>query len=219
MIASEFFSPDIFPLKKTDTCESAMVFMHDWRVFNLPVVDNGKFIGYASFEHLAEAKPKDKIEKLVEPLLQMYVLKTYHLFEVIKQFAESKLTCLAVCDAESSYLGAISLNEVALMYKNSSLVQPGAIITLQMNPQDYSLAELARIIEYNDCKILHVFINPVTSNLGKIVVSLKLNKQNITTVIQTLERYQYSIQSVHQADNQDADLNNRYDWLIKYLNT
>lgn len=219
MTVAELISTDIFPLKKTDTCEMAQVFMQDWRTFNLPVVDSGKVMGYVNFEKMAEAKPKDKVEKYIEPLTQLFTLKSNHFFEVIRQFAETRYTCLAVCDAEHNYEGSISLNEIATVYKNSSLVQPGAIITLVMSPQDYSLAELARIIEYNDCKILHVFIYPDSTNLGRITVSLKLNKQSIGAVVHTLERYQYSIQSIHEINELNADLNSRYDWLIKYLNT
>jgi acetoin utilization protein AcuB len=219
MIVSTFLSPDIFPLKKTDSCEMAMVCMQDWRVFNLPVTENGKLLGYVSYAKLADMGEDKKIEGLIEPLIQLYTIQTSHIFEVIQQFAQTKYTCLAVSDAEQNYTGAVSINEIADVYKNSSLLQPGAIITLVMNPQDYSLSELARVIEYNDCKILHVFIHPDNRDLGKIIVSLKLNKQGITNVIQTLERYQYTIQSVHQVDEQDPELHNRYDWLIKYLNT
>lgn len=219
MTVSELISTDIFPLKKTDTCEMAQVFMQDWRTFNLPVADAGKLLGYVSFEKIAEAKPKDKVEKYIMPATQLFILKSNHFFEVIRQFAETRFTCLAVCDADHNYEGSISLNEIATLYKNSSLVQPGAIITLAMSPQDYSLSEIARIIEYNDCKILHVFIYPDSGNPGKIMVSLKLNKQSIGAVVHTLERYQYTIQSIHEVNELNADLNSRYDWLIKYLNT
>jgi acetoin utilization protein AcuB len=219
MTVAEFTSTDIFPLKKADTCEMALVFMQDWRTFNLPVVDAGIFLGYVRFEDIVDAKSKDKIEKYIAPVTRNFTQKSNHLFEVIRQFAETKYTCLAVCDAELHYEGSVSLNEIANVYKNSSLVQPGAIITLGMSPQDYSLAELARVIEYNDCKILHVFIFPDASNLGKISVSLKLNKQQIGAVVHTLERYQYAIQSIHEINELNADLNSRYDWLIKYLNT
>jgi predicted transcriptional regulator len=219
MTVAEFISTDIFPLKKTDTCEMALVFMHDWRTFNLPVADGGKLLGYVNFEDITEAKPKEKVEKYITPLISLHTQKSSHVFEVIRLFAETRYTCVAVCDQEQNYEGAVSWNEIANVYKSSSLVQPGAILTLTMSPQDYSLSELARIIEYNDCKILHVFIYPDSSNLGKISVSLKLNKQQIGAVVHTLERYQYNIQSIHDINELNADLNSRYDWLIKYLNT
>jgi CBS domain-containing protein len=219
MNVAEFISSDIFPLKKTDTCEMALVFMQDWHTLHLPVTDDGHLIGYVTMDKLLEAESTDKVFNHLQPLTQLYTLKASHFFEAIKLFAETKFTCLAVCDADHLYEGAISINEVLTVYQKSSLSQPGAIVTLVMNPQDYSLAEIARVIEYNDCKIVQVFIQPDSGNPGKISVSLKLNKQSIAAVIHTLERYQYQIQSIHQMDELEADLNNRYDWLIKYLNT
>jgi hypothetical protein len=88
-----------------------------------------------------------------------------------------------------------------------------------MTPQDYSLAELSRIVEYNDAKILNVFVNTLPGNFSKVLVSLKLNRPELNTIVQTLERYQYRIHSVHQSMDQSSDFSTRYEWLIKYLNT
>jgi acetoin utilization protein AcuB len=219
MFAEELISPDIFPLKKSDTCETAILFMHDWKVFHLPVVDGGKFLGYVSYEEISRHSNSTKIEKFIQPLVHLFIHKGQHLFDIVKQLSETGFTSLAICDAESNYTGTVSIKEIAQVYKTSSLSQPGGIISVEMNPQDYSLAELARIVEYNDAKILHVFINISPDNSGKIIVSLKLNKLELSTVVQTLERYQYTIHSVHQITDQGNDLSNRYDWLIKYLNT
>jgi acetoin utilization protein AcuB len=219
MIVSEITSTDIFPLKKTDTCESVLVFMQDWKVFHLPVVDNGKLVGYVTVDDLNSLKGNLKIEKYIIPNPQLFLLKTQHLFEVVQQFAETKYTCLAVCDVENNYQGAVSLTELNQAFNNSSLIQPGAIIVLRMNPKDYSLAELSRIIEYNDSKIVNVFVHTDFTDNTKIMVSLKLNKKAISTVLQTLERYQYNIHSIHQFAEQNADVNDRYDWLIKYIHT
>lgn len=219
MFAEELISPDIFPLKKSDTCEAALLFMHDWKVFHLPVVDNGKFLGYVTHEELSDKPRTAKIEKYIQPLTQLYIHKGQHLFDIIKQLSETGYTSMAICDAEANYTGTVSIKEIAQVYKTSALAQPGGIISIEMNPQDYSLGELARIIEYNDAKILHVFISMSPENKARIIVSLKLNKLELGTVVQTLERYQYTIHSVHQITDQGNDLSNRYDWLIKYLNT
>ncbi len=219
MIAAALLSTDIFPLKKTDTVDSALVFMHDWKVFHLPVVDNGLLIGYISFDDIVEVSPKQKIEKYIVPNATFYVHQTQHLFEVIGQFANTKYTCIAVCNSNNEYLGAIGSMDIYNAYLNSSLAQAGAIIVLRMNATDFSLAELSRIIEYNDCKIINVFVNADKESESKILVSLKLNKQSVTNVVQTLERYQYDIHALHQLQDQNPELNARYDWLIKYLNT
>lgn len=219
MFAEELVSNDIFPLKKTDSCESAMVFMSDWKVFHLPVVDNGKLLGYVSYDDVLNQSGKTKIEKSIQPLVKLYADKSQHLFEIMKLMADTGFTTLAISDETAEYRGVISIKEIVQVYKHSSLAQPGGIVVLEMTPQDYSLAELSRIVEYNDAKILHVFVSAAPGNLSKVLVSLKLNRPELSTVVQTLERYQYRIHSVHQSIEQSSDFSSRYDWLIKYLNT
>jgi predicted transcriptional regulator len=219
MLASTLISSDIFPLKKTDTCEGALMFMQDWKVSHLPVVFDGRLLGYVSANKLADESPEDRIESFIAPLVDLKLSQTQHVFEVLSMMVEAGLSCLAVCDEQQIYVGSVSVNEVLGHLAGSSLSQPGAIIVLQMNPQDYSLAELSRIIEYNDCKILNVFVHANTLSPAHILVSLKLNKQTVSSVIQTLERYQYQIFSVHQLETTDANLDKRYSWLLKYLNT
>lgn len=215
MNAGELLSPDIFPLKKTDTCATALVFMQDWNVWHLPVAENGQLLGYVSGSKIAEMPENEKIDKHIEPLTQLQLHKGQHLFDVISFFAETHFSALAVCNEQSVIEGIVSLKEILDAYQKSSLMQGGAIISLRMSPQDYSLAEIARIIEYNDCKILNVFIHPNRIDHAQIIVSLKLNKQTVNTVIQTLERYQYQIHAIYNTDEHEAGLNNRYDWLIK----
>ena len=219
MLADSLISNDIFPLKKTDTVEGALLFMQDWKVSHLPVVSDGKLLGYVSANKLTGEHEDEKIEHLVQPLIDLKLSRTNHVFEVISTMVESNFTCIAVCDGEQNYIGCVTINEVLAGLSRSALLQPGAILVLQMNPQDYSLAELSRIIEYNDCKILNVFVQAHPGNPAQILVSLKLNKQTVSSVIQTLERYQYQIYSVHQMEMTEANLDARYNWLLKYLNT
>jgi CBS domain-containing protein len=219
MFAEELLSNDIFPLKKTDSCESALVFMSDWKVFHLPVVDNGKLLGYVSYDDINNQSGKTKVEKIIQPLVQLYANKGQHFFEIMKLMADTGFTVIAISDEEAEYKGVVSVKEIVQVYKSSSLTQPGGIIVLEMTPQDYSLAELSRIVEYNDAKILNVFVNTLPGNFSKVLVSLKLNRPELNTIVQTLERYQYRIHSVHQSIDQSSDFSTRYEWLIKYLNT
>lgn len=219
MLVGSLISSDIFPLKKTDTCEGALLFMLDWKVNHLPVVADGKLLGYVAASQLSAESPKDKIEKFINPLVDLKLTAQHHVFEALGMMAESGYTCIAVPDENQNYQGCISVNEVMAYIAGSSISQPGAIVVLQMNTHDYSLSELSRIIEYNDCKILQVMVHANPQNPGLVLVSLKLNKQTISTVIQTLERYQYQIFSVHQMETTEANLDARYNWLLKYLNT
>jgi hypothetical protein len=123
-----------------------------------------------------------------------------------------------VCDVQENYIGAVSLSDLLKAYsKNTANSLPGAIVTLELLPRDYSLTEIARITESNDFKITGLFIRNIEDN--KLEVSLKFNSVEIKTILHTLERYNYTIKSVHQLSEVTENLNDRLNWLIKYINT
>ena len=54
MEASLFISPHIIPLKPSDSCEAAITFILDAKMALLPVVEQGKLLGYLSAETASE---------------------------------------------------------------------------------------------------------------------------------------------------------------------
>lgn len=220
MFAETLLSHEMFPLKKTDTCETAIVFMHNWNVAHLPVVENNKVLGYVALDEISGMAKTAKMDKLIRNDKPFIVSLQQHVFELLKMLDESSLSTLAVVNAESNFAGIVSYREVIKdLYRDSSLSQAGGIITLEMFAKDYSLAELSRIVEYNDVKIINVFINTIISDSQQILVTLKFNHTDLKNVIASLERHGKVIRSTHQVLDIADEYSNRYDWLIKYLNT
>lgn len=216
MIAEALLSDQIIPLKRSDLCEAAISFMHDAKVVEMPVVEQGKLLGYLNIGEAQKIQSKTVGQAMNSKLL--FVPADTHLFDIARIMHEHQLATIAVCDKEQTYLGAISLADLLKAYSvNAANSQPGAIITLEMFPRDYSLTEIARITESNDFKITGLFIKTMPDN--KLEVSIKLNSTEVKTVLHALERYNYQIKSVHQLSQIEGDLDNRLDWLIKYINT
>ena len=93
---------------------------------------------------------------------------------------------------------------------------PGGIIVLEVNANDYAMSQIAQIVESDSASILSSFISNAPDN--KIEITLKLNKPDLTRVIAAFERYSYTVkESYHQSDFVDT-LKNRYDSLMNYLN-
>ena len=81
---------------------------------------------------------------------------------------------------------------------------------------DYSMAEIAQIVESNDAKILSSYImsEPDSTN---VEVTLKINKIELGRIIRTFERYDYVIKASFQKSDYEEDLRFRYDALMNYL--
>jgi acetoin utilization protein AcuB len=98
-----------------------------------------------------------------------------------------------------------------------SVQEPGAIIVLEMSVNDFVLSEIARIVESNDTKILSLFIHSEKDTM-QMQVHLKLNKKDVSALIQTFVRFNYTIMAYFDANDDIDDLRKRYDALMKYLN-
>ena len=88
---------------------------------------------------------------------------------------------------------------------------------LELNLHDYSLSEISRIVESNDAKILSLYISSHMDST-KLEVTIKINRTDLSAIIQTFNRYNYTIKaSFHQSEYVD-DLKDRFDSFMSFLN-
>ena len=101
--------------------------------------------------------------------------------------------------------------------KSATIQSVGGVIVLEMNNNDYSLTEIASIVESNDAKILSSYIisKPASTN---IEVTIKLNKQDITAIIKDFERRDYKVSASYKEEETDGDFLARYESLMRFLN-
>lgn len=190
--------------------------MDDWKVSHLPVVDGPLLVGLLD-ENTLLGYDDEKVRVSELPLLEHRVDKEDHIFEVIKIISDFKLSTVPVVGEEGRYLGEISLSSVmGYLAEMDSVRSEGAVIVLEMNMVDYSLVEIARLVEENDAKILSATItNLEGSRLSE--VSLKINKTAIRGIIQGFQRFDYKIKAYYDAPNYEDDMRRRYDELMRYL--
>lgn len=190
--------------------------MDDWKVSHLPVVDGPNLVGLLD-ENTLLGYDDEKVRIQELPLLEHRVNKEDHIFEVIKIISDFKLSTVPVVGEEGRYLGEISLSSVmGYLAEMDSVRSEGAVIVLEMNMIDYSLVEIARLVEENDAKILSATItNLEGSRLSE--VSLKINKTAIRGIIQGFQRFDYKIKAFYDAPNYEDDMHRRYDELMRYL--
>ena len=123
-----------------------------------------------------------------------------------------------VLDEENHYKGVITNRKLMYTIAKSATIQSvGGVIVLEMNNNDYSLTEIASIVESNDTKILSSYIisKPNSTN---IEITLKLNKQDITAIIKDFERREYKVSASYKEEEADGDFLERYESLMRFLN-
>lgn len=219
MFASELVSYTIPPLVGKDSGEKALTWMSDFHVRHLPVLVDGKLEGILSEDEVLNfMEPDLSIEENNPALIFKSITPDRHLFDVMKMIVDSNLTIVPVVDSINKYIGLITIENIVKHFAETvAITQPGGIIVLEMSPHDYSLAEIARLIESENTKILSCFLS---SPHGKesLELTLKLSREDLKHVIATLQRFGYEIKSSFYESDFLDDLKDRYDALMKYLN-
>lgn len=193
--------------------------MDIFRISHLPIVNNEDFLGLISDKDIYDANmAEEPIGNHNLSLFSPYVTENQHIYEVMELASRLNLSIIPVLDYNNRYKGAITNNDLIHHFADyAALKEPGAIIVLDMSIHDYSLSQIAQIVEGNDAKILSMYISSHSASM-RMEVTLKINRNDLTSIIQTFTRYNYNIHSTFMDhDNMESLYENRYDMFMKYL--
>jgi acetoin utilization protein AcuB len=218
MRAHELITDEIPPLKHTDTGEKALQWMDEFKVSHLPVLKNGNFVGLISESDILDKLDlEETLDKLFDHLPRIYALASAHIYDVLHQISENKVSVLPILDENESYQGCTSVYQLLTVIANTgSIKESGGIIVLEINSVDYSMAQIAQIVESNNGKILSSYIMS-SPDSTKLEVTLKINDSKLSRIIRTFERYDYTIKASFQTTDQDNDIRERYESLMNFL--
>ncbi|MFN8257898.1 MAG: CBS domain-containing protein [Bacteroidales bacterium] len=209
MLAKELISDVLPPLMTSDTGIKALIWMEIFKVSHLPIVNNKEFLGLISdtdIYNLNEASESIGAHPL--SLIRPFVYQNQHIYEVIGLISKLNLSVVPVLNEHNHYLGCITLQDLSFnLAKLAAISEPGAIIILQLNLHDYILSEIAQIVESNDSKILSLYVSTFKDST-KLNLTLKLNTTNLSSIVQTFERYNYNIKASFL---EDEELNHFYE--------
>ncbi|MBK9391620.1 MAG: CBS domain-containing protein [Bacteroidetes bacterium] len=220
MVAKDLISEVIPSLKTSDLGQTALNWMEIFRISHLPIVNNQEFLGLISDADIYDMnQPDEPIGNHALTLLKPFVTSEQHMFEVIGLAARLKLSVIPVLDSNQLYKGVITTNDlIRHIAEMSSMEQPGAIIVLEIIERDYTLSQIAQIIESNNIKVLSMYVTSPPDST-KLEITLKLNSNDLSSVIRTFERYNYEVRTwVASSDSIDQFYQERFDLLMKYLN-
>ena len=219
MRAIDLITEEIPPLTHSDTGEKALNWMEEFKVSHLPVLKSGNFVGVISESDILDKMDLDKtLDELFQHLPRPYVIASDHIYQILSRISELKLSVIPILDDKENYIGCTTVQHLMSLIANTgSIKENGGILVLEMAHSDYSMAQIAQIVESNDAKILSSYImsSPDSTN---IEVTLKINKIELDAIIRTFERYDYIIKASFQKSVYQEDLIYRYDALMNYLN-
>lgn len=220
MIAQNLLSEVVPPLRLTDSGQKALNWMEIFRISHLPVVDGKRLVGLISDKIIYDLNIIEKpVGDYSDHLLSPHIHTNQHIYEVFSTISVLKLTAVPVLDLHHQYVGVITVFDLTQKFADLvAVTEPGGVIVLELNSINYSLSQIAQIVEGNDAKILSFYISQ-ESESKLMTVTLKINVIDLSAIIQTFVRYDYDIKAVYMDDSIIQNLyDDRLDQLMKFMN-
>lgn len=219
MFASELISGTIPPLRTSDSVQTALDRMAEFKLYHLPIVTDAQFLGIVTEDELLEVRnPEETLGSLSLTILNPFVYQDVHVYDVIRIFDQLKLSIVPVLDYNKNYMGVISVHNILSFTSEIYAVkEPGGIIVLEINNRNNSLSHMAQIVEGDNAQILSSYVQSFPDST-KLEVTLKINKTELSGIISSFERYNYQVKAVFNSTITDNGTEDRYNSFMNYLN-
>lgn len=204
------------PLASDATVADALVEMAEVHLAHLPVVSaSGQLEGVVGETALrAWTDPDARLASLPTAPPVTVGLET-HVFDAAHLLRQHDLTMLPVVGADGHYEGLVVRSDVfGQLAHMLATEEPGAIVVLDVSRRDFSLGQLAHLVEQNGVRILSVSTED-DPGAGRVRVTLKLNVTDTARVRHMMEHYGYPVAAVF--DEAADDLQERAEAFLRYL--
>ena len=214
MRAQRLLSLDLPVLALTDQVARALQVMDELKLMHLAVVEEDVYKGTVSEEALLELDEEALIAEV--PMTSEAIAPDLHLYDVVARMGWADVDLLPVVE-EGLYKGSVDRAAVLqFLAKRAGWGFPGSTLVLEMLPKDLSPAELFRIVEADGAQVTSFNVAPV-ENSEMLEVTFKVNTEEIESLMATLRRHEFQVQSFYNAPELEDEMRARFDAFMRYL--
>jgi len=219
MLAADLINNELPVLKPGDSVERALQLMTDFRYDQLVYADGQTYLGIFTEDILLNFDYEEKLDAILPLYQDKFVYGHQHIYEIIGSLVEENVSFMAVLDNESHFQGVINTSEVTRSFITElGFGEQGSVIEINLKNRDYSLTEISRLVESEKIKIIGSYLTGSTYDLdNNLKLTLKLNRKDISSLLSTLNRFGFEVESYHTSEPVDSLEKDRYDMLMKYL--
>jgi acetoin utilization protein AcuB len=218
MLTRELESQTLPYLHLTDKVYQALQLMNDNHVTHLPIVEGDKYIGLLSEEDLLQAENDNaELQTLQQSFANPSVKGDEHFLKAVQVAAENGLSVVPVLGDDNELIGTVVYNDL-LKHASEfmSLNEPGGLIVLEMESNQYSFNEISKLVETNNAQITQ--LNTTNdAETGLMQVTLRINKPEVSDIVATFQRYEYNVKYFFGEELYTNELRSNYDNLMNYL--
>ena len=204
------------PLSTTDTVGEALVELAEAHVAHLPVLDPSGHLDAIVTEAALQAHPDPnaRLGTLIAGEPVVIPLDT-HVFDAAHLMRQHGLSVLPVMEENGDYAGLVVRADVfGQLAHMLATEEPGAILVLDVARGDFSVGQVAHIVEQNGVRVLSISTED-DPGAGRVQVTLKLNVTDTSRVRHVLAHHDYRVVAVF--DEAEDDLEERAAAFMRYL--
>ncbi len=183
---------------------------------HLPVVEKGIFRGMLGYQDMIEIENKSsKVKEHTHLLEKIYLSDRMNWTESLSILMNNEANVMGVLDLTGKFIGIRLLDDVLnLLTKKSFIHNQGYVLVVRKLTADFSVSQVAQIIEHGDGVVLGVLVNEMDQTTE---VEVKIKTDDINDIIQTFRRYDYEIMTHFEEDMHLKELKEHADFLKRYL--
>jgi CBS domain-containing protein len=218
MLAAQLINTSFPSVHLLDKASFALQLMEDYDVQHLCVVTDEKFVGIVDKNTLLDTPETAVIATMQDEFIVASVHADEHFLAGAKLLSLHELTMLPVVSTTADLLGVITAKHMlAALTSHVGADMKGGVIVLEMEQRQYSFGEIARLVETNDAYVTQ--LNTATdTQTGMLLVTLQINRIEVSTIVATFQRYDYSVKYYFGEENYQNELKENYNHLLSYLN-
>lgn len=219
MLNKDVISLTIPTLQLNDTVAQALQLMAEFHVEHLAVVAEGKLAGVVYEDDLLNvADDNVALAEIQSAFSSLVVRADNHFLAAVQMFNEYGLTVIPVVEGDQEFIGAIVHTDLfKQLAKQTGANEPGGLIVLELEKRGYSFSEISKLVETNDAYITQLY-SYYDNTTETFIVTLKVNKFEISDIVATFQRYDYTVKYYFGEELYENELRNNYDHLMNYLN-
>lgn len=218
MLAKQIIQESFPSVQLNDKVSVALRILDDFDVQHLPVLLVEKFVGLISKDDLLDVDETHTIATLQDNFIHAFLKTEEYFLSALKLVSQHQLSIIAVVNNQIELQGVIPLtNLINALSVFLSSNEPGGFIILETEKRHFSFGEISRLVETNDAYItqLNTYVEQET---GLFIVTLKVNTLEISDIVATLQRFDYTVRFYFGEEQYNNELKENLNQLMFYLN-
>lgn len=200
-----------------DKASKALKAMEKWDLQGLALVHQGKFQGSISRDLLAGIPPEAPLSLIKSPLKPWAMNAEQHILASLPLFEESQWNALPVIDDVGKFLGYLPMQVLAKeLITSGQSMSDGGFIILGFEGRVDPLSGLIRLLEEEGAVLLRTQRKILSS--GRVQYVFQVQSNQVQALADHLERHGYAVDQVFSFQQQGPKEEDRYQFLMKYLN-